>query len=138
VVILAFLPLFALSGVEGRLFVPLGVAYVTSILASLLVSLTVTPVLSYYLLPQSRATHNHDDGFLVLALKWLASFLVRFSMKFAGVLLVLAMVYWRTNRDCRPGNRHAVSMQLLGAGDASCVGGHRGRYQHNELGPVVN
>ncbi len=88
VVILAFLPLFALSGIEGRLFTPLGVAYIVSILASLLVSLTVTPVLSYYLLPQSRATHHGDDGLLLRMLKQGASHLIRFSMRHAGVLLL--------------------------------------------------
>ncbi|MEO8269185.1 MAG: efflux RND transporter permease subunit, partial [Aureliella sp.] len=64
VVILSFMPLFALSGVEGRLFTPLGVAYIVSILSSFVVSMTVTPVLAYYLLPNSRATHNEGDGFL--------------------------------------------------------------------------
>src|SRR5206468_11244512 len=67
VVILVFLPLFALSGVEGRLFTPLGTAYIISILASLLISLTVTPVLSYYLLPQAPATQRTGDGPL---LRW--------------------------------------------------------------------
>ncbi|QDT37696.1 efflux RND transporter permease subunit [Stratiformator vulcanicus] len=92
VVILVFLPLFAMSGVEGRLFAPLGFAYIVSILASLLVSLTVTPVLSYYLLPQSRATHEHGDGPLLRLLKWLAKFLVKFSLRFAGSLLVMTWV----------------------------------------------
>jgi HME family heavy-metal exporter len=89
VVILVFLPLFALSGIEGRLFAPLGVAYITAILASLLVSLTVTPVLSYYLLPQAKATHAVKDGFLLWGLKWLGGHLIRFSMTFAVPLLVL-------------------------------------------------
>ena len=89
VVILVFLPLFALSGIEGRLFAPLGVAYIVSILASLLVSLTVTPVLSYYLLANSRAVHAERDGFLVRVLKWFAARLIRFSMRRAGLLLLL-------------------------------------------------
>ena len=92
VVVLAFLPLFALSGVEGRLFIPLGVAYITSILASLIVSLTVTPVLSFYLLGGSKTAHAHKDGLLVRCLKWIAGFLINFSMRRAGLLLLLTWV----------------------------------------------
>jgi CzcA family heavy metal efflux pump len=89
VVILVFLPLFALSGVEGRLFAPLGIAYIVSILASLVVSLTLTPVLSYYLLPQSKATHREGDGPLLALLKGFASPLIRLSMAIPGVLLLV-------------------------------------------------
>jgi heavy-metal exporter, HME family len=68
IIVLVFVPLFALSGVEGRLFQPLGVAYIVALLASLLTSMTVIPVLSYYLLPQMKRL-AHSEPRMVLVLK---------------------------------------------------------------------
>ena len=68
IIVLVFLPLFALPGLEGKLFVPLGIAFIISTLASLLVSVTVTPVLSYYLLPKMK-TLDHGDTQVLAWLK---------------------------------------------------------------------
>jgi CzcA family heavy metal efflux pump len=92
-VILVFLPLFALSGVEGRLFAPLGVAYIVSILASLLVSLTVTPVLGSLLLSgKASQSHGAKDSPLLRLLKWLVTPIVRTSLHRWGLSAILSLV----------------------------------------------
>ncbi len=68
IIVLVFLPLFALPGMEGRLFVPLGIAFIVLALASLVVSVTVTPVLSFYLLPRMKSL-DHGDTKLLAWLK---------------------------------------------------------------------
>ena len=79
IIVLVFLPLFALPGIEGRLFVPLGVAFIVSTLASLLVSVTVTPVLAFYLLPRMQNLEHGDTRLLA----WLKA---RYRVGIARVL----------------------------------------------------
>ena len=87
-VVLVFVPLFALEGMEGKLFTPLGIAYIVSILASLLVSLTVTPVLSYWLLPGAKVIDHNTDGLLLRILKALAGWAIRTSVRYPAPILV--------------------------------------------------
>jgi HME family heavy-metal exporter len=87
-VVLVFVPLFALEGMEGKLFTPLGIAYIVSILASLVVSLTVTPVLSYWLLPNAKFMDHKKDGLLLRILKALAGWAIRFSVRYPAPILI--------------------------------------------------
>ncbi len=66
IIVLVFLPLFVMPGMEGRLLRPLGLSYVAALTASLLVSLTVTPVLCYLLLPGSKALDRPESWLLRL------------------------------------------------------------------------
>jgi CzcA family heavy metal efflux pump len=68
-IVLVFVPIFFLSGVEGRLLQPLGVAYVVALMASLFVAVTVTPVLCYLLLPKSKGVRQGHEPGTVHALK---------------------------------------------------------------------
>ena len=70
IIVLVFLPLFALSGVEGRLFAPLGTAFIVSILASLIVSMTVTPVLAYWLIPRMKHLAEHESPMVRVLKRW--------------------------------------------------------------------
>lgn len=75
IVVLVFIPLFALEGMEGKLFVPLAMGYVVSLIASLAVSLTVTPVLASLLLIGKRnwqfVVPLLSFGIATLAMYWI-------------------------------------------------------------------
>jgi CzcA family heavy metal efflux pump len=106
IVVIGFVPVFALTGMPGRLFAPLGVAYIVAILSSLVVSLTLTPVLSYWLLARGEsgglrdegesgssgsAPESADIGLLLRLLQWLAGGVIRFSLRFSIPLVLLAV-----------------------------------------------
>jgi len=67
IILLVFVPLFFLEGMEGRLLAPLGIAYVSALIASFFVAITITPVLSYYFLKEkSKSVHEHSMFLLIL------------------------------------------------------------------------
>ncbi len=120
IIVLVFVPLFALTGIEGQLFAPLGVAYIVSILASLVVSITLTPVLCYYLLPSLRSLEEPETR-LVRTLKQLYSELLDWTLPrrprvlaVAALAIVLALVgAWRLPKSFLPTFNEGTSLVSL-------------------------
>ena len=69
IIVLVFLPIFGLSGVEGRLLSPLAFAYIVALLASLIVAIVVTPALCFAFLPAARSILTGHDGWVARTIK---------------------------------------------------------------------
>ncbi len=117
-IILVFLPLLGLSGVEGRLFAPIAIATIVSMAASFIVSLTAIPVLCSLLL-QPKEGGEHEDGRLVRGMKWLLEHtLLRFGLNqpylllgLVGMLVIGAfMLYPKMGKDFLPSFREETAL----------------------------
>ncbi len=123
IVILVFIPLFSMGGIEGRIFVPLGVAYIVSILASLVVSLTVTPALSSYLLPRAKFMAVEKEGFLIRFLKHLdREYVLKYTLRHTNLtilvalsilLLTMGMIFFMGREFLPPFNEGSITVNLL-------------------------
>ncbi len=110
IIIIVFLPLFSLGGFEGRMFAPLAFAYITSITASLVVALTVTPVLCYFLLGRSKLIHDEKDSRLVSWLKKRYARILNWTLRnpykiiasSAAMLLIAALMFAFMGREFLP------------------------------------
>lgn len=91
-VTVVYLPLFFLSGIEGRLFAPIGLAYIISVMASTFMALTVTPVMCYYLLGKTQAKQEGYGSRVVVAFRAVAERAVRFSVKRIHAILAVCVV----------------------------------------------
>ncbi len=92
IIVVVFVPLMLLGGIEGRFFRPLGIAFVVSLLASLVVALTVTPALCRLLLSAEPSAREARDGFLVRGLKGLYEPLLRLALRWRRLMLGAAAV----------------------------------------------
>ena len=97
IIVLVFLPIFGLSGVEGRLLTPLAFAYIVALVASLAVAIVVTPALCYAFLPRASSITRGHDGWLPRSLTARFARALPFALDrprlvtgVAGLLLIVA------------------------------------------------
>jgi CzcA family heavy metal efflux pump len=125
-IVLVFLPLLGLSGVEGKLFAPIAIATIISMIASFVVSLTAIPVLCSLILKvhPADAGHGHNDGRLVRSMKWLLkSSILRLSLRQPAIIIVCVsvilaaalMLYPKMSKDFLPAFHEETAVVTTGA-----------------------
>lgn len=93
IIIVAFVPLFFLSGMEGKLLAPLGIAFIVSLFASLIVSITLTPVLGSYLLADEKMLQKqHKESWLVEHLQNIYTRLLEKIMRWKKTVIAVSSV----------------------------------------------
>lgn len=121
IVILVVFPLFSLAGLEGRMFAPLGIAYVVSLLSSLLVSLTITPVLGYYLLANAKFLDAEEDSWLLRMMKRIDERILRITLRHARAVLAfvallvslsVAAILWMGGEFLPPFNEGTLTINV--------------------------
>ncbi|MBN8602568.1 MAG: efflux RND transporter permease subunit, partial [Planctomycetes bacterium] len=121
IVVLVVVPLFMMSGLEGRLFAPLGIAYIVALLCSLVVSLTFTPVLASVLLPSAPFLADKRDPLLMRWLKSVDERMLRWTLNrprlvLGGVsvlvLLSCATLPWMGGEFLPPFNEGTATINL--------------------------
>ncbi|MBS0658579.1 MAG: efflux RND transporter permease subunit [Verrucomicrobia bacterium] len=138
-IILVFMPLLGLSGVEGRLFSPIAVATIISMLASFIVSLSLIPVLCSLLL-KPKAGEEHGDGWLARAMKRvLEGTLLRVGLNQPALLLIpVALIviaafslYPRMGKDFLPAFREETALVSTTAAPGTSL------EEMNKIGDVI-
>lgn len=121
IVCLVVFPLFALGGLEGRMFAPLGLAYITALMASLVVSLTVTPALAAVCLPRARFLERPGDSWLLRWLKYFDEKLIRWALRHPRKILIVVamlaigsklMVFWMGSEFLPPFNEGTLTINV--------------------------
>src|SRR5262249_54396173 len=92
IIVLVFLPVFGLAGVEGRLLTPLALAYIVALLASLGVAIVVTPALCAAFLPRARSIATGHDGWLARTLKSWLSRVLPHALDHSGIVMTMSAV----------------------------------------------
>ncbi|QIK58434.1 efflux RND transporter permease subunit [Dysgonomonas sp. HDW5A] len=103
IIVACFVPLFFLSGMEGRMLVPLGISFIVALFASTVVALTITPVLCSYLLGKTKGDKEEKEPRMVLTLKYWYEKSLHWALEnqkkvlvVTGLMLISAMVIFFT------------------------------------------